>query len=43
MVDAPNNETIARISVNLGLRGTVPIMALPAIPIEDFTNQMRAR
>jgi uncharacterized protein with GYD domain len=43
IVEAPNNETIARISVELGSRGTVHIMTLPAIPIEDFTNQLRAR
>jgi uncharacterized protein with GYD domain len=43
IVEAPNNETIARISVELGSRGTVQIMTLPAIPIEDFTNQLRTR
>jgi uncharacterized protein with GYD domain len=43
IVEAPNNETIARISVELGSRGTVHIMTLPAIPIEEFTNQLRAR
>jgi uncharacterized protein with GYD domain len=40
IVEAPNNETIARISVELGARGTVQIMTLPAIPIEDFTKQL---
>jgi len=43
IVEAPNNETIARISVELGARGTVQIMTLPAIPIDQFTNQLRAR
>jgi uncharacterized protein with GYD domain len=43
IVEAPNNETIARISVELGSRGTVQIMTLPAIPIEDFTNQLRTK
>jgi uncharacterized protein with GYD domain len=43
IVEAPNNETIARISVELGSRGTVQIMTLPALPIEDFTGQLRAR
>jgi uncharacterized protein with GYD domain len=43
IVDAPNNETIARISVELGSRGTVQIMTLPAIPIDEFTNQLRTR
>ena len=43
IVDAPNNETIARISVELGSRGTVQIMSLPAIPIDEFTSQLRSR
>jgi uncharacterized protein with GYD domain len=43
IVEAPNNETIARISLELGSRETVQLMTLPAIPIEDFTNQLRAR
>jgi uncharacterized protein with GYD domain len=40
IVEAPNNETIAWTSVELGSRGTVYIMTLPAIPIEDFTNHV---
>lgn len=43
IVEAPNNESIARISVELGSRGTVQIMTLPAIPIEEFTAQLRTR
>jgi uncharacterized protein with GYD domain len=43
IVEAPNNETIARVSVELGSRGTVHIVTLPAIPIDDFTGQLRAR
>lgn len=43
IVEAPNNESIARISVELGSRGTVQIMTLPAIPIEEFTTQLRTR
>ncbi len=36
IVEAPNNETIAHLSVDLGSRGTVQIMTLPAIPLESF-------
>jgi len=36
VVEAPDNETIARVSVELGARGTVQIMSLPAIPIDKF-------
>jgi len=36
VVEAPDNETITRVSVELGARGTVQIMSLPAIPIDKF-------
>jgi len=36
IVEAPDNETIARVSVELGARGTVQIMSMPAIPIDKF-------
>ena len=41
VVEAPNNETVARVSVELGARGTVQIMTLPAIPIEEFQAHLR--
>lgn len=36
VVEAPDNETITRVSIELGARGTVQIMSLPAIPIDNF-------
>jgi uncharacterized protein with GYD domain len=36
VVDAPNNETIAKISTVLGARGSVHVMSLAAIPIDNF-------
>jgi uncharacterized protein with GYD domain len=36
VVEAPDNVTIARVSAALASRGTVRIMTLPAIPIDDF-------
>ena len=36
VVEAPNNEAISRVSVELGARGTVQIMSLPAIPMDKF-------
>jgi len=36
VVEARDNETIARVSVELGSRGTVQIMTMPAIPIDKF-------
>ena len=34
IVEAPNNETIARVSLALGARGTVQIVTLPTVSIE---------
>ena len=43
IVEAPDNESIARVSVELGARGTIQIMSLPAIPIEDFIKSMKKK
>ena len=42
VVEAPSNEVIARISVELGARGTVQITTLPAISVDSFTNMLGA-
>ena len=41
IVDAVNNETVARISVELGARGTVQIMTLPAIAVSAFVERLK--
>ncbi|HID04992.1 MAG TPA: GYD domain-containing protein [Candidatus Caldiarchaeum subterraneum] len=41
IIEAPDNETVARISVKLGERGTVKIMSLPAIPTESFIKSLQ--
>ena len=43
VVEAPDNRTIARISVELGSRGTVQIMSLPAVPIDDFIASLKKK
>jgi uncharacterized protein with GYD domain len=40
IVEAKDNETIARVSVGLGARGTVQIETLTAIPIETFIRNI---
>lgn len=42
IVEAPDNETVARVSVELASRGSVKIMTLPAIPIEAFIQRLKA-
>ncbi len=41
VVEASDNETVSRISVELGSRGTIQIMTLPAIEVEDFIAGLR--
>jgi uncharacterized protein with GYD domain len=36
IIDAPNNVTISRISVELGARGGVAGMTMAAIPLDEF-------
>jgi uncharacterized protein with GYD domain len=41
IVEAPDNETISRVSIDLGSRGTVQLMTLVAIPIDEFEHKLR--
>jgi len=41
VIEAPDNETVAHLSVDLGSRGTVSITSLPAIPIAEFVKQLK--
>jgi len=43
IVEAPDNKTIARVSVELGSRGTVQIESLPAIPLEEFIAALKKK
>jgi uncharacterized protein with GYD domain len=42
VVDAPDNETIAHLSVDLGSRGTTKIMTMPAIPLDKLVEKLKA-
>jgi uncharacterized protein with GYD domain len=41
VVEAPSNEVIARISVELGSRGTVEIATFPAMTVPTFVQMLR--
>ena len=41
IVEALDNEAVARISVELGARGTVQILTLPAIPVPAFIKRLQ--
>ncbi len=40
ILDAPNNEVISKISIELGSRGTLQMMTLPATPVDEFIDKM---
>ncbi len=41
IVEAPDNDVAAHLSVDLGSRGTVNIVTLPAIEIADLKRKLR--
>jgi len=43
VVEAPDNEAIGRASVELGSRGTVEIISMPATPVEDFIAAIKKK
>ncbi|HVN23932.1 MAG TPA: GYD domain-containing protein [Syntrophorhabdales bacterium] len=40
LIEAPDNESIMWVSMELGARGTVQIMTLPVIPMQEFIEKM---
>jgi len=40
VIEAPDEATMAKVSVELGSRGTMTSQTLPAIPAEDFAGSL---
>ena len=40
VIEAPDNATISRVSVELGARGGVAAMTMAAIPLEEFIERL---
>ena len=40
-VEAPNNESVARLSAELGSRGTIEIMTLPALSVDNLVKSLK--
>jgi uncharacterized protein with GYD domain len=40
-VEAPDNGTIAHLSISLGSRGTINIVTLPAIPTSELRDKLK--
>lgn len=43
IVEAPNNQAINRVSIELGSRGTVEIVTMPAMQIDNFISMINSR
>jgi len=41
IVEAPDNETVMKMSVEIGSRGSVHMTTLPAIPVEEFIKKIK--
>lgn len=41
IVEAPDNETVMKMSVELGARGSIQLLTLPAIPAAEFVKKMK--
>ena len=40
IIEAPTNEVMARLAVELGSRGTIQITTLPAIGVNEFVDML---
>ncbi len=41
LIDAPSNEAVLKMSVELGSRGTMNMVTLPALSINEFTQILK--
>jgi len=41
IVEAPDNETVMKMSVEIGSRGSVQMTTLPAVPVEEFIKKIK--
>jgi uncharacterized protein with GYD domain len=43
ILEAPNNETVAKVSAELGSRGTIQIMSMPAMSVQNFARGVKGK
>jgi len=43
VLEAPDNETVSSISIEIGARGSVSMMTMPAIPLDAFIARLEQR
>lgn len=43
ILDAPNNEVISKVAVELGARGTLQTMTMAAVKVDDFAASLKKK
>jgi len=43
VIEAPDNKTVSRLSIELGSRGTIKITSMAAVPIDEFIASLKKR
>ncbi|MCX7794196.1 MAG: GYD domain-containing protein [Thermodesulfovibrionales bacterium] len=41
IIEAPDNNTVMKMSVEIGSRGSVELLSMPALKVENFINMMK--
>jgi uncharacterized protein with GYD domain len=41
ILEAPDNETVLKVMVELGARGTLETVTMPAMPVEEFLRALK--
>ena len=41
IMEAPNNEAVMKMSVEIGSRGSVELLTLAALPVEEFIKKLK--
>ncbi len=41
IVEAPDNNTVLKMSVEIGSRGSVQLLSMPALSVEEFVKMMK--
>jgi len=43
VIEAPTNEVMARIAMELGARGTIKVTTMPAMPVAQFVDMLQGK
>ena len=43
ILEAPDNQTVAKVAVELGARGTLECLTVPALSLDDFINTLKEK